>query len=124
MPWVEPKPDDVSAGPPSPVGDVRAGGDWLRWIGWSTVVFCVDAVLATGIGFIWFVAHVPRDALALDRNADGIVALTGGASRVADALELLAAKRGQRLLISGLNRSTTVAEIARLNPEFARDVRC
>ena len=47
--------------------------------------------------------------------------LTGGASRITDALELLAAKRGQRLLISGANRSTNAGEIARLHPEFARE---
>ena len=33
----------------------------------------------------------------LDRNADGIVVLTGGTSRVSDALELLASHRGKRL---------------------------
>ena len=60
----------------------------------------------------------------LDRNADGIVALTGGASRIVDAIELLAAKRGQRLLISGANRATNAAEISRLHPEFASIVRC
>ena len=37
------------------------------------------------------------------RNADGIVALTGGPFRINDALELLAAGRGRRLLITGVN---------------------
>ena len=62
--------------------------------------------------------------MCFDRNADGIVVLTGGASRVTDAIELLAAGRGRRLLISGVNRSTNRSEISRLNPEFARVVRC
>ena len=57
-------------------------------------------------GFFWFVHHVPAEEVALDRNADGIVVLTGGASRINDAIELLAAGRGQRLLISGVNRTT------------------
>jgi uncharacterized SAM-binding protein YcdF (DUF218 family) len=67
---------------------------------------------------------VPADEVALDRNADGIVALTGGASRIADAIELLALGRGKRLLISGVNRATSSKEISRLNPEFERWVRC
>ena len=67
---------------------------------------------------------MPDDEVALSRNADGIVALTGGASRVADAMELMAAGRGRRLLISGANRSTTPGEILRLNPEYARVVGC
>ena len=40
---------------------------------------------------------LPSEEVALDRNADGIVVLTGGTSRVSDALELLAAGRGKRL---------------------------
>ena len=43
-----------------------------------------------------------------DRNADGIVVLTGGAFRITDALELLAAGRGKRLLISGVNPAPRV----------------
>ena len=46
--------------------------------------------------------------------------LTGGASRIADAVELLASKRGHRLLISGVNPTTGQQEIARLMPEYKR----
>jgi len=42
----------------------------------------------------------------LQGAADGIVALTGGASRLADAVELLASGRGRRLLISGVAPTT------------------
>ena len=83
-----------------------------------------SAALLLGLGFLWFVWRVPADEVALDRNADGIVALTGGASRIADAIELLASGRGKRLLISGANRATNSNEISRLNPEFERWVRC
>ena len=41
-------------------------------------------------GFGYFVWLVPNREVALDRNADGIVVLTGGDSRVSDAFELLA----------------------------------
>ena len=39
-------------------------------------------------------------------------------------MELLAAGRGKRLLISGANRATNSKEISRINPEFAPWVRC
>ena len=39
-------------------------------------------------------------------------------------MELLAAKAGQRLLISGANRSTNAKEIVRLHPEFESIVAC
>src|SRR3981081_1866368 len=35
--------------------------------------------LAFALGFVWFMAQVPGPDAALDRNAEGIVALTGGA---------------------------------------------
>ena len=50
--------------------------------------------------------------------------LTGGASRISDAIELLAAGRGKRLLISGVHRTTTTAEIARINPRYQGLVAC
>ena len=103
---------------------MRASRPLLRRVGWSTFVLCAAAALLMGLGFIWFLWRVPADEVALNRNADGIVALTGGASRIADAIELLASGHGKRLLISGANRATTSNEISRLNPEFERWVRC
>ena len=75
-------------------------------------------------GFAWFIYHVPAEEISLDRNADGIVVLTGGASRIADAIELLAAGRGKRLLISGVHRATSAAEIARIMPRHEGLVAC
>jgi uncharacterized SAM-binding protein YcdF (DUF218 family) len=76
------------------------------------------------LGFLWFIWRLPADEVVLNRNADGIVVLTGGASRISDAIELLAHGHGQRLLISGVNRATNRTEISRLNPDYARMVRC
>ncbi len=125
MPMVGSKADDGGdgvVGAAEPSG--RGGGRLLRRLGWSTVMICAAAVLLLGLGFLWFIWRVPGDEVALSRNADGIVALTGGASRVADAMELMAAGRGKRLLISGANRTTTPGEISRLNPDYARVVGC
>jgi uncharacterized SAM-binding protein YcdF (DUF218 family) len=80
----------------------------------------VALVLGFGV-FLWL---LPSEEVVLDRNADGIVVLTGGTSRVTDALELLAAGRGKRLLITGVNPGTTTADIARQAPGYARLLAC
>ena len=96
----------------------------LRWLGRSGLLLGALTALALAGGFAWFVCRVPAREVQLNRDADGIVALTGGASRIADAIELLAAGHGRRLLISGINRATNPHEISRLNPEFGKWVRC
>ena len=103
------------ARPPSPL---------LRGVGWVTVVVCAVAALAFALGFLWFTSRVPLSEITLTGATDGIVVLTGDSSRISEAIELLADRRGQRLLISGANRGTTAAEISRLNPDFARWIQC
>ncbi len=71
--------------------------------------------------FIWL---LPERQVALDDNADGIVVLTGGTSRVSDALELLASGRGKRLLITGVNTGTTTGDIAREVVNYNRLLAC
>ncbi len=76
------------------------------------------------LGFAGFVWLLPSGEVVLDRNADGIVVLTGGTSRVTDALELLASHRGKRLLITGVNPGTTTGEIARQVPDYEHILAC
>jgi uncharacterized SAM-binding protein YcdF (DUF218 family) len=85
------------------------------------------AVLAGAVlllGFAAFLWLLPNQEVVLARNADGIVVLTGGTSRVSDALELLAAGRGKRLLITGVNPGTTTADIAHQVPDYGRLLSC
>jgi uncharacterized SAM-binding protein YcdF (DUF218 family) len=92
--------------------------------GRSLLLLAAGAVVLLGLGFLWFIWFVPEDEIAMSGTADGIVALTGGASRIADAIELLASGRGKRLLISGASPTTNSHEISRLNPEFEKWVHC
>jgi uncharacterized SAM-binding protein YcdF (DUF218 family) len=82
------------------------------------------ALVALGLGFLWFLLVLPSEEVVLDRNADGIVALTGGTSRVADALELLATGHGKRLLITGVNPGTTTADIAHQTAGYDKYLNC
>lgn len=83
----------------------------------------LGALLVVG-GFGYFVWLVPNREVVLDRNADGIVVLTGGYSRVTDAFELLASGRGKRLLISGVYAGTTSSDIGRQVVDYNRLLAC
>jgi uncharacterized SAM-binding protein YcdF (DUF218 family) len=109
-------------------GDIRAGATRsvrvMRSL-WRLIVVSTFAALVLFVaGFLWFVASVPTEEVSIDRPADGIVVLTGGASRIADAIELLAAGRGKRLLISGVHPTTSSSELARLSPAYGRWMTC
>lgn len=95
-----------------------------RWLARALALAVLMASVALAGGFVWFVARVPTVEVTLDRDADGIVVLTGGASRIADAIDLLALGRGKRLLISGVHRATTSSEIAHLVPDYQRLIAC
>lgn len=91
-------------------------------------IFCwsLAGALIAGLaaGFYVFVNELPVSETRTSRSADGIVVLTGGAFRIADAIELLAEKRGQRLLISGVNPATKPEELKKQIPDFARLSEC
>lgn len=100
-----------------------AVGFVTRVIGLAMGLFVLGVALFVA-GFGWFLWIVPNEEVLLDRGADGIVVLTGGASRTNDGMELLAAGRGKRLLISGAHRTTNQAELARLLPEYEKIITC
>lgn len=86
----------------------------------SLAVFVSGALVA---GFFVFVASIERSEPVLQRHAEGVVALTGGADRISDALDLLATGQAERLLITGVNQAISGSDIAhrtpRLRPLFA-----
>ncbi|MCJ2057706.1 YdcF family protein [Methylobacterium sp. J-048] len=75
-------------------------------------------------GFLAFVSVLARHERYPADRADGIVALTGGAQRIGDAIDLLAGGYGRRLLITGVNERTSRDEIARLNPTQRTLIAC
>jgi uncharacterized SAM-binding protein YcdF (DUF218 family) len=97
---------------------------FARVIGFFTMAAGAAGAVLLGAGFCWFVLSIPSEEVTLDRNADGIVVLTGAAARIPDSIELLAAQRGKRLLISGVHRDTRAREIARLTPLYSKFFTC
>src|ERR1700689_636889 len=103
------QPDDKSPKPPSPApeGVMRAG---IRPV--LAVVF-----VGAAIGFVGFLSQLRGAEIRPDRNADGIVVLTGGSSRVSDAMELLAGGYGKGLLLSGVHPTNAASDISRSLPD-------
>ena len=99
-------------------------GGLARWIGFLTMTIGIVAALVAIVGFLWFAFNISTDEPHVERKADGIVVLTGAASRIPDAIELLAAERGKRLLITGVHRATSAKEIARLTPLYSKFFTC
>ena len=95
-----------------------------RWIGFLTMAAGATGIILLAVGFGWFIFNIAGDEVTLDAKADGIVALTGAAARIPDAIELLATDRGKRLLITGVHRATSSKEIARLTPLYSRYFTC
>ena len=95
-----------------------------RRIGSVAIKLIVFAAILLVGGFGYFIWHLPDQQIELDRDADGIVVLTGGDSRVSDGLALLAAGRAKRLLISGVYTGTTTNDIARQVVDYNRLLSC
>ena len=94
---------------------------WLR----ATVVGALAlAFVGAGFGFIAFLSQLRGAEVKPARNADGIVVLTGGSSRVSDAMELLADGHGKRLLISGVHPTNDVNDISRTLPDNHKLLSC
>lgn len=102
---------------------LRPDGTLHRYL--KTIVWLVGSLGAVAIaGFLLFAASLEWSEREPDSRTDGIVAFTGGAQRIGDAIDLLAKGYAARLLISGVNRQTSRREIARLNPGQRRLFDC
>jgi uncharacterized SAM-binding protein YcdF (DUF218 family) len=109
-------PDDTS-----PNGRAARPGGWLRAI---IVVSLALGFVTAAVGFVGFLAQLRGVETDPPQNADGIVVLTGGSSRVSDAMELLAAGYGKRLLISGVHPTNDASDISRTLPDSQRLMGC
>jgi uncharacterized SAM-binding protein YcdF (DUF218 family) len=110
------QPDDRS-----PTATIAAPRGWLR-VGLVAVLAVV--FVAAAVGFVGFLSQLRGAETRPERKADGIVVLTGGSSRVSDAMELLAGGYGQRLLISGVHPTNAASDISRSLPDNQSLLNC
>jgi uncharacterized SAM-binding protein YcdF (DUF218 family) len=103
--------------PPDARSTARIAPRRHGWLRATIVVFSTIVFMAAAIGFIGFLSQLRTAELKPARNADGIVVLTGGSSRVSDAMELLASGYGKRLLISGVHPTNGTTDISRSLPD-------
>ena len=101
--------DDTS--PKVPIGARRG---WLRV---SLVAALAIVFVGAAVGFVGFISPLRGAEVKPAGKADGIVVLTGGSSRVSDAMELLAGGYGKRLLISGVHPTNAASDISRSLPD-------
>jgi uncharacterized SAM-binding protein YcdF (DUF218 family) len=94
---------------------LRRGGQFVRLL----VVLALLTAAFVFVGFMLFVSHLDDSENEPLERADAIVVLTGGADRIADAVQLLAEGHGARLLISGVNEGISPQSIAKLMPQHA-----
>jgi uncharacterized SAM-binding protein YcdF (DUF218 family) len=106
---MSPPPDDISPDAPKPAP--------RRGLRASIIAVLAMALAATAAGFVGFLGQLRDAEIKPARSADGIVVLTGGASRVSDAMELLADGYGKRLLISGVHPTNGTTDISRSLPD-------
>jgi uncharacterized SAM-binding protein YcdF (DUF218 family) len=97
-----------------PITPATAPRGWL----WPAVAAALAIVLvAAAVGFVGFISQLRGAEVKPAGHADGIVVLTGGSSRVSDAMELLADGYGKRLLISGVHPTNAASDISRSLPD-------
>jgi uncharacterized SAM-binding protein YcdF (DUF218 family) len=81
-------------------------------------------VLVVLMGFGLFLARLDRYEVPLSIQADGIVALTGGAERISDAVHMLSEGQGRRLLITGVHATTSPQQVASQTPGHQHYFNC
>ena len=89
---------------------------WRRSLRFARLMVFLAAI-AVVAGFAVFLQKLPETEAKPTRDADGIVVLTGGSSRVSDAMELLSVGYGKRLLISGVHPTNGASDIQRSLPD-------
>ena len=87
-----------------------------RRVGIAVAGVTLAGLVLLGLGYAEFASRIePHEPTAVPRT-DAIVVVTGGSQRIGDAIGLLGAERGSRLLISGVNEKTGREELAKMNP--------
>ena len=75
-------------------------------------------------GLIFFYRSIPASPPNAVTTTDAIVVLTGGSGRLDEGLDLLAAKRAEKLFVSGVYRGVDVAQLLEISRRLPEDFIC
>jgi uncharacterized SAM-binding protein YcdF (DUF218 family) len=94
----------------------KSRGRFRGFLGGVRLIFdaCLLLLVLLAIGFIVFAEGLERYHHEPERAADGIAVLTGGPARIDQAMKLLAGGKAKRLLITGVNRTTSTESLKEL----------
>jgi uncharacterized SAM-binding protein YcdF (DUF218 family) len=92
---------------------------WRIWLSFALIV-----ALGLAGDFVRFHAQIERQEHPPARPAAAMIALTGGAARVSDAIDLLEQGYAGRMLISGVNPTLTRADVIRMAPRHKTLIEC
>jgi uncharacterized SAM-binding protein YcdF (DUF218 family) len=92
----------------------------LRWIGLLLLLL----VLIWFGGLMWFTRTMPMTLAEPTTKTDAIVVLTGGSERLKVGLDLLSARKAQKLFISGVYHGVEVAELMKILRGSPADFDC
>ncbi|MGB3022723.1 MAG: YdcF family protein, partial [Methyloceanibacter sp.] len=97
----------------------KSRGRFRGFVGGVRLLFdaLLGVVVLLVIGFFLFVDTIEREQRDPVRSADGIAVLTGGVARIDEAMKLLSRQKAKRLLITGVNRTTTAEELKQLSSQ-------
>lgn len=87
----------------------------MRIVLHALLVFVITAALLWGAGLLWFIQTIPDHVKDETTVTDGIVALTGGSNRIAEAVALLKAEKAKKLLITGVGEGITIDNLGILD---------
>ena len=87
----------------------------------TTLGICLALLI---FGFALFATSVMRDQPLAEGNADGIIVLTGGDFRILEGGRLLQQGRANRMLISGVNATTSRDDLMKLSGLEATKFNC
>jgi uncharacterized SAM-binding protein YcdF (DUF218 family) len=97
-------------------GDDRVTGRLGRLLGVASnilLLLMATLLMAVAGGYYLFIAEISQLDRPGNPKADAIIVLTGGYQRIEEAVNLLSSGAGKRLLISGVNRTTSMDQIRR-----------
>ncbi|MEM7621006.1 MAG: YdcF family protein [Pseudomonadota bacterium] len=96
----------------------------IQFLSRVALIFIALSTLLLCTGFFIFIRFITPEKPKSVKNAQAIVALTGGPQRIEEAVFLLSQGKAERLLISGVNAETSRQDLKRQLPKYEKFFLC